>query len=515
MSPFPITLLLRHPYAKYSERHKHFAPTELVVPPYSAPSIPYRWMLSEFAREIAEEHALPYRQEVEQRVVEMTGFGETWVQDRDNQLLLLDTFYSAIVPKRSLCFVYAKRTPLTDDPARTIVGVGLVDDVRATKEYDYQGKGLLRSVIWERVISHSIRPDAAAGVLLPYQQLLELAKADPTIDTAEFVVRAPDDAWLEFGYGSEHVSHDAAIMSLLEVSRVLDLVKTRVPGEWEARQAWVDQQLNGLWQMRGPFPGLGSALSAFGLPRANMVAMAIEQHVGANEDPWPLIDQLFSARGSVTELDVPIDRTIAKKWVALHEERRELLKLLARFQLTAEQATRFYSKTDREHARIEVLDRQLLENPYLLYELDRQSADPISVGVIDRGAFPEDVVRTKHPMPEPSAPDGPFDERRVRALVASELESGARDGHTLMSQDRVIDAIRTSTLSPPCKLDADLMAVVEDEFRGTIERVELADETRAYQLTRLERAREEDPSAGHQAPPARPHRDRRRLACAS
>jgi len=29
-----------------------------------------------------------------------------WVQERDNQLALLDTFFSAVRPEESLCFIY-------------------------------------------------------------------------------------------------------------------------------------------------------------------------------------------------------------------------------------------------------------------------------------------------------------------------------------------------------------------------------------------------------------------------
>ena len=49
-----------------------------------------------------------------------------WVQERENQLALLDTCFGALQPEESLCFFYAKRTPMSEQSRRVIVGVGRV-----------------------------------------------------------------------------------------------------------------------------------------------------------------------------------------------------------------------------------------------------------------------------------------------------------------------------------------------------------------------------------------------------
>jgi len=489
MSPSALTLTVTHPYSRNSKSHQHFQPTEVRLPAFSAAGIPYRWMLAESARTIANEHDLPFRQELEERVHDITGFGRSWVQDKSNQLLMLDTFFSAVVEQRSLFIVYAKRTPLSDAPGRVIVGVGTVEHVAPTIEYAYSGKGLVHSVVWERVMRHSIRPDGANGFLLPYHDLLALAADDPGFDLADLVAWAPDDAWTDFSYGTEHVSHDAALTTLLGVSAVLDRVRSLVPGDWEARQAWIDARLNELWRMRGPYPGLGSALAAFGVQRANMVAMAVERHVGENEDPWPAVDRFFTDPASVTGANIGVDATTSNKWRALPDERRRLLRLVSRFQLSADQAKRFYDKTDRKRAGIDVPDRVLLENPYLLYELDRQNLGPVSVGVVDRGAYPESQVRQRHPLPAPSEPDGPVDQRRVRALLVSELERAATAGHTLMPQDDAIAAVRELPIEPPCPVDEDLVEMQARSFAGVIDRVPMASGEHGMQLKRLVDAR--------------------------
>jgi hypothetical protein len=51
------------------------------------------------------------------------GFNTGWVQLKKNQLVMLDTFFSAIEAGESLCFLYAKDTPLANDVRRVIIGV--------------------------------------------------------------------------------------------------------------------------------------------------------------------------------------------------------------------------------------------------------------------------------------------------------------------------------------------------------------------------------------------------------
>ena len=175
-----------------------------------------------------------------------------------------------------------------------------------------------------------------------------------------------------------------------------------------------------------------------------------------------------------------------KKWQKLPEERRALLKLLSRFDISTEQARRFYDSMEREKAGIEATDAEILDNPYLLYELDRFSPNAIALSIIDRGVFPDEIVREKHPLPERSSlKDDPVENRRVRAIVVSALEQAASEGNTLMPQRRVLEAIGRMELEPKCQVDEDLLPVVEESFASVIDIVKMADETPAYQLTRL------------------------------
>ncbi|MBA3635000.1 MAG: AAA family ATPase [Actinomycetota bacterium] len=491
MSPFEYPRNLTHPYSATSQSHQHFAPTRYRYPEFSAACTPYRWTLSENAERIAQEYEIGLDWEQEERVRDLMGFKSSWLQEKHNHLAMLDTFFGALQPEQSLCFLYAKRTPLAEDTRRVIVGVGRVAHVGQAVEYAYsrygENYGKLRSMIWERSVQHSIRPGFSDGFLLPYHQVLRVAEQDPDLDTPDFVAFAPEESWEEFSYGSEHVSHDTAIASLLACADALRAAQKVVEGDLDTPLRWIDARLNELWQMRGPCPGLGSALSAFGVGHGNFVAYDIAAELEENEDPWPLVEQAFEDPTLLERgLERRITPTTVRKWGALPNERRALLKLLSRFNLTADQATRSYQETEREEARISASDADILTNPYLLYESDRFSLDPIALGTVDRGVFPNEVIRSEHPLPEPSGlNDDAVDPRRVRAFMTSVLEDASSSGSTLLPQHRVIQEVRSMPFQPGCPVDSDLMSVVEEAFSPVIERVEIADTTPAYQLSRL------------------------------
>lgn len=239
--------------------------------------------------------------------------------------------------------------------------------------------------------------------------------------------------------------------------------------------------------MRGPYPGLGAALTAFGVQQGNFMAYDIASELADNEDPWPEVERAFKDPSLLgMGLERRISNTLIEMWQDLSEERLALLKLLSRFDLTVDQAIRFYQETEREAAQIFVDDAHLLANPYLLYELDRFSTDPISLSTVDKGIFPDEAVRQAHPLPERSSlGDDPLEKRRVRAFIVSVLEQASSDGSTLQSQNDVVQTIRDLPLQPSLPVSKDLMPVVERIFPPVLKRVELADGKPAYQLSRL------------------------------
>jgi ATP-dependent exoDNAse (exonuclease V) alpha subunit len=485
MAPFEYTRTARHPYSETSlQTHGHFAPTPVRHPPYSAPCIPFLWMRGDQT----EKYAQAYQIDVDPEREPDLPFDTGWIQLKDNQQALLDCFWGHIVPEESLCFFYAKQVPFVDDPRRVLIGVGRVKHVGPMIEYDYARPGDIRSILWERLVQHSIRPDFKDGFLLPYHAALELAQQEPDFDPAEIVAFAPEDRITEFSYTSEHVTHDGAIASLLACAASLEKAKLHLDGPWNRCLNWIDQRLAELWKMRGPCPGLGAALCAFGVELGTFIAREISSQVGYNEDPWPLVDQIFAdpEKNLTSHLASQIGRTLQDTWRVLPAERRALLQLLSRFEITPDEAKCLYVAEEREDADIDCQDRDLLENPYLIYELTRNTPTPVSVWTVNRGVFPMPVIREKHPLPEPSALDAGTDRRRIRAFTVHVLEgAAANNGDTLLPRTDVIRRIRDFEIEPSCEVNQDIMAVVEEAFEDAVELAEMDDGSRAYQLDRL------------------------------
>ena len=485
MSSNPRMVSKPHPYSSLNPVYSKFGKATYELPAFAADCIPFRWMLRKEATEIAEHYGLPYRHELEDEVDQEAGvtWSPDWVQHGENQTLMLDSFFKGVEPERSLVFFYAQESPLTDDPRRLLIGVGWAESVGGVVPYEQTGDGF-GSVIWQRVVKHSIRPTMEDGFLLPYHELLKNAD-NHGHDLGDLAVFVPDEYRLQFSYASEHVSHDAAIALLLSIDRAIKKFAPLVSESWGGPKTWLSDRLAEVWQARGPCPGLGAVLKAFGIEEGVLLAYAAQSRLNDNEDPWPLIDKWLRDPTSYPEVSSRVGETMSKKWAHLLEERRSLLQLLSRFDLSTEQANRIYQKTEREKSGIELKDNEIISNPYLLYEATRLTADPIAVSVIDRGVFPADQVRIAHPLPEPSAVLEAVDPRRVRALIVGDLEYAAVAGHSLQSQSSVIQRIRDLPLDPICPLDADLMAVCEETLWPVVATVQMADSEPAYQLERL------------------------------
>lgn len=324
-----FTAKIDHPYAKSASRaHAELGSLTLRFPKFSAPCIPFRWMRRDACERIAAEHGIDYQPEREEQADELIPFQSGWVQHGENQRAMLDGFF-APVKAPALAFFYAKRVPLTEQEGRVLIGVGRV--LHAGEPTQYGGNNPLGTVAWECMVQHSIRPGFDDGLLLPYHEALAACDTNPDLDPEQFVAFAPDDAWLDFAYASEWVSHDAAITSLVACERALRAAQERLPGSYARQLGWVSDRLGELWKLRGPCPGLGSALQAFGVAHGTLVVRALEPLLTENDDPWVLIDRAMSdPRGIAPGLEQHIGINLARKWQALPSQRRALLKLVSR-----------------------------------------------------------------------------------------------------------------------------------------------------------------------------------------
>lgn len=452
----------------HDDLYKHMRPTPLELPAHSAPAVPFRWVMREQAEALNGVWNFGYDPVREPQ----DGWKENsnWVLHPDNQRACLEAFWSAVEPGRSLCFFYAKQVPFAETNERILVGVGRVSALGRLREYVKGDPNGFGAWVWERSVIHSIRaPDFTDGFLLPYQALMEKAATDPSLNPADFLAFAPNDTpgrRDEFSYVTEHVSNGAAIAGLQSCREAILRMKDVLPGDWSTVLDWINERLTEVWRIRGAFPGLGSALTAFGVPEGAFVAAELARDLPDEASVWDKVDAAF-ANPSI--LPGPLRNQLSPMLRGKYElvkmkkpERFALLKLLSRFEISAEQMRSLYDEQCREEQGIGQDDADFLRDPYLIFHETRRLADPVSVWTVDQGMHPTGPAGVHHPVPEPSKPNGPDDPRRVTALAVQALAEAEGAGHSVLPRSHVVARIREFTAEPLCPVDKDLLEVIEE-----------------------------------------------------
>ena len=462
MSPEPHVKTIVHPYKiNGSQLHQHYLPTELRMPPYSAPARPFGWTLLDKYEtpDFAREHNIRFDRASEP----VLGFKSAWVQGRDNQQRIFSSFFDCVECGKSLCFFYAKKVPFVDDPRRVIIGIGLVDRIIPAVEYRHSPGTPSTSMTWETTVCHSIRPDFTGGVLFPYAELAEYARNNSGFDISECIVFAEDEFFGNFSYASEHVSDDAAISILLNATKALDAIARTIPdaGDWGRCAQWVSDRLHDAQVNRGAYPSLGAVLYAFGFDAGySMAAELTKEHV----NPWDALDAAIASPLESFEQHVAacVTPTLQEAWMGLSQHRRLYLQLLSRISLSYEQARVFVHAESREKAGVLLQDAEVLVNPYILYERTRHLglASPcrISVRQVDRALFPPKEVAVLCPLPQ-GVPVMAFDDkRRIRAYAIEYLERCASQGHTVFPSWMFVSWLDDAVIEPPCRVTGDVIS---------------------------------------------------------
>src|SRR6266446_1917357 len=112
----------------------------------------------------------------------------------------------------------------------------------------------------------------------------------------------------------------------------------------------------------------------------------------ADVTAWHEVEGLLRSGGQPPEIEFRADfARAALRWTALPPRRRELLAILARMELELSQVRRIADEDERQKHGIVATTEDLLQNPYLLCEQDRGSADsePIGLDIVDRALRPD------------------------------------------------------------------------------------------------------------------------------
>ena len=496
MAPFAIHKTLSHPYAESSPTtHGHLKPTRIQFPAYSAAAVPYHWMLKENAKDKTALFDLNFDEQREPKLDWAENGGDHWVQEINNQKALLNCFFEHFQEETSLVFFYAKQVPFVEESGRVLVGAGKINKIIPSEAYE-GSNSWFGAAYWEHMVLHSIRKDGKNGFVLPYHAALKYQTEHPEFDVAEIAVVVPHDKRFEFSYAAEHVSNDSAIRVLLECIKSLEKAEELGIGEnHQASIQWIHNEIAALEKLRGVYPGMGSALCAFGMEKGHFVAAEIINQLKDDKDnPWFLFEKaLDNPKGILSDAVADLIPFNSKKlYQRLKEKatptRIKFLHLLSRFDLGIEQAKLLFVAEERESLGIQRNDEDYLANPYLIYEDLRHTLTPVALTTIDLGLYlknpPTDI------LPDNLIYNDPFEIHRIRALTIQQLEWAALKGHTLLPRKEIIKQIRDLSITPACAINSDYYELAEECFAGSIVLEEMKDGERAYQLQRFATTRE-------------------------
>src|SRR5439155_10004547 len=359
------------------------------------------------------------------------GETDTWEYDASKQLENLKQFFGELSPGRSLVFFYLKDgQPFLETSQRVVVGMGRIKKIGPQVYFGGKGddKGRLYPV-WSRAITQDF-PNQ--GFRLPLQEYFRAGH-----DWTDILCVVPDRLTPPFSFVAEHVSDDAAVTIVEQLIESVRKVRAdgHVAGAWDQHLSWLDQVLAELWSSRGAYPGIPAVLSYLECRSATTFHRNVLTKLSSEgADIWKATTEILEGRSAPQPPHAADLLRAGAKWRSEPASRRELLAMLARFDLTVDQVKRVVHPMLRSQAGMPATDEALVVNPYLLAELDLgdNESDAIALETIDHGMLPGKELATAI---EPVSNE---DDRRVRAVLGDVLLSAADDGDTILPLDEAL-----------------------------------------------------------------------------
>ncbi|MFJ5896865.1 AAA family ATPase [Streptomyces sp. NPDC093064] len=491
MSPLGYTVVKQHPYRQHRALKGKIHDTHVTLPGYAFEAVPFRWMNREvFAQEIGHERVPLFSEAAEDAADAALNSNPLWVMDGGNQRAIMDAFFEPVAPGDSLVFAYLKHSPFQEQRTdRLLVGAARVTRVTPPPMWNQSGNPPFSSAMWETVVEHSLRADMTDGVLLPYQQLVSLM--DEGIDVDRALAWAPEGRVVEFSYVTEHLSDDAAIEALTSLQSAADGMRELGVDLPDAGREWLQAQIERLWQLRGPVPGLPGFLKVIGVQQPYAAARAVMAEAGDDTDPWDLLQTVFAdPSGAPSAIKVHIGNLQARIWKKVPPERQAVLRLLSGFDISPAQGRMLLEGATE----VEMTAEDLLQNPYFASTCTYGIAEHVPFTTVDRALFPPAHVTWKPPVPDDVKLEGHLDRRRIEALLTDVLERRGWQGDTVVPEGETVALANDVPLAQPPALTKTILTGLDLDHDGINEwsewspltSVSLADGTPAYKLTRFD-----------------------------
>lgn len=491
MSPLGYTIVKQHPYQHNHALRGKLHDTNVTLPGYAFEAVPFRWMNREvFAQDVGHERVPLFSQTAEDAADAALNSTPLWVMDGDNQRAIMDAFFEPVAPGDSLVFAYLKHSPFQEERTdRLLVGAARINRVTPPPMWNHSGNPPFSSAMWETTVEHSLRPDMTDGILLPYQQLISLM--DDGIDVAKALAWAPEGRVVEFSYVTEHLSDDAAIEALTSLQSAANGMRELGVDLPDNGREWLQAQIERLWQLRGPVPGLPGFLKAIGVQHPYVAARAVMAEAGDSTDPWDILQAVFADPSCAPSgIGAHISGLQARIWKKVTPERQAVLRLLSGFDISPTQV-KMLLEGDTE---VEMSAEDLLQNPYFASTCTYGTADHVPFATVDRALFPPAHVTWKPPLPKSLKLEDNIDRRRIEALLTDVVERQGQQGDTVVPASETIALALEVPLAQPPSLPQTVLAGLDLDHGGINEwtewspltSVSLADGTPAYKLTRFD-----------------------------
>lgn len=454
MSSHGYALVKEHPYRFNRALSGHLEPTTVSVPPFAFEAVPFRWLSRETVEQELWQETDEYRPEREDAAHRVLGYTPGWLMDGRNQRALMDRFFEDVVADQSLVLIYMKHSPLQEESTRRLlVGAATVAHIAQPPMWNQSGDQPFDSSMWETIVSHSLRSDQKHGILLPYQALLPLIDSGQDVSAA--LAWAPEDATVEFSYVTEHVSDDTAIAALNSLRAAVDGMAALGLTLPAAAISWVDQQIERVWQLRGPVPGFAAVLGHLGLESAHRVVRRLVSEQDWAQGPWGVFERALDPGGALgKELGARLPPSVGHTWRGLGDDERSALKVLSAMDVSREQVEDLMAGKST----YPVTADELLDNPYYASTCTHRSRYPIALVTVDQACFPAGHVKWANLIGDIVGLDDPGDARRVEALLVDLLERLAEDGDTIADESQVLAAAAELPLTRPCAVSRALVA---------------------------------------------------------
>ncbi|MDN7909077.1 AAA family ATPase [Burkholderia cepacia] len=451
MAPMGYQVEKVHPYSFNSALKGHLKPTVVAVPPYAFEAVPFRWLSRDAVDQGLWSEVAGYRPEYEDQIERIIKRKPGWIMDGRNQRLLLDRFFESVVPEDSLVLIYMKHSPFQDESSRRLlVGAARVTKVVPPPMWNQSGGQPFDSCMWETIVSHSLRPQQSDGVLLPYQALVSLM--DEGQDVSGALAWAPQDADVEFSYVTEHVSDDTAIAALNSLRSAADGTMALGLDVKPSAVGWLDRQIERLWELRGPVPGMAAVLGHLGMESAHRVVRKLASEPDWLKDPWAVVTRALDAKSTLAAA-LTIPPSMGATWRGLDAEERGMYQVLSAMDVSRDQVAALVNG----NTTYPVEPAELVDNPYFAASCTYRSRFPITLETVDHACFPATHVQWTNVIEKVTDLNDPGDARRVEALLVEVLERLAEEGDTVADEAHVIHAATEISLIQLCPISRALV----------------------------------------------------------